>query len=436
MQKYDIRRPEAEGGGFEERYWTPVNSPVFGPGNEVAYIIHRVEDVTELVRLRQAGTEQHKQRMEGIGLLAGGVAHDFNNLLTIINGYTDLLLKCPPQDGAAVDMLRQIRSAGQRAAGLTRQLLAFSRKQILAPVVLDLNLLISELEKMLRRLIGEDIDLAAALSPDLGRVKADPTQIEQVIINLSVNARDAMPKGGKLTIETRNVVLDESYTQQYPDVRPGRYVMLAVADNGTGMDAAIRARLFEPFFTTKEVGKGTGLGLATVYGIIQQSGGHLAVSSEPGQGSTFKIYLPRCDEPLPASQSAPGAAQPAQGTETILLVEDEDGVRSIASLALQANGYTVLAARHGEEALQICHEHRGPIHLLLTDVIMPRMSGRELADRIQALRPNLRILYLSGYTDDAIVRHGVLETGTAFLHKPFTPGRLARKVREVLDEQK
>src|SRR5438445_2618391 len=210
VQKYDIRRPEAEGGGFEERYWTPVNSPVFGPGNEVAYIIHRVEDVTELVRLRQAGTEQHKQRMEGIGLLAGGVAHDFNNLLTIINGYTDLLLKCPPQDGAAVDMLRQIRSAGQRAAGLTRQLLAFSRKQILAPVVLDLNLLISELEKMLRRLIGEDIDLAAALSPDLGRVKADPTQIEQVIINLSVNARDAMPKGGKLTIETRNVVLDES----------------------------------------------------------------------------------------------------------------------------------------------------------------------------------------------------------------------------------
>jgi PAS domain S-box-containing protein len=391
-----------------------------------------VRDVTE--RKRLAAQLLHAQRMEGIGVLAGGVAHDFNNLLTIITGYSELLLSKVRRDDPSGELLREIRKAGERAAALTRQLLAFSRKQILAPQVLNVNVLVGEMEKMLKRLIGEDIDLASALDPTLGRVKADPGQIEQLILNLVVNARDAMPTGGRLTLETRNVELDRSYGETHVDVQPGPYVMLAVTDTGCGMDEATRAQIFEPFFTTKAEGKGTGLGLATVYGIVKQSGGHIEVYSEPGKGTSFKLYLPRLAEAVPSRDPIAGGFQVPRGTETILLAEDEQGVRSMIRLALEASGYTVLEARNGDEALNVCRQHTTPIHLLVTDVVMPGMSGRQLADLVAGLRPNLKVLYLSGYTDDAIVRHGVLESGMAFLQKPFLPTVLVRKVREVLDQ--
>ncbi len=372
------------------------------------------------------------QKLEAVGRLAGGIAHDFNNLLTVISGRCEILRSRVPGNAAATAEIDLIRDAGERAAALTHQLLAFSRRQVLAPKVLDLNSSIASLLPMLQRLIGEDIDLKHGAGPGLGRVKADPGQIEQVIMNLAVNARDAMADGGTLIIETRNVDLDEIYARQHAPAPPGPYVMLAVSDTGTGMTHEIQARIFEPFFTTKERGKGTGLGLATVYGIVKQSGGYIWVYSELGHGTTFKIYLPRVEEAI--AEAAPAAApRPAmRGSETILLVEDEEVVRKLAREVLESRGYRVLDARGGEEALQICERFEGTIHLMLTDVVMPRMSGRTLADKIVASRPDVRVLFMSGYTDDAIAHHGVLEVGLDYLPKPFTIESLTGKVREVL----
>jgi signal transduction histidine kinase len=373
------------------------------------------------------------QKVEAIGRLAGGVAHDFNNLLTVISGYGDLLLTRLPAGAPMRHEIDEILKAARRAAALTRQLLAFSRRQILEPKVLDLNAVVEESVKMLRRLIGEDVDLRIAPAPDLGHIKADPGQLEQVIMNLAVNARDAMPGGGKLTIETRNVELDAAYAGAHVAVRPGAYVLLAVSDSGTGMDREIMAQIFEPFFTTKGPGKGTGLGLSTVYGIVKQSGGNIWVYSEPGQGTTFKIYLPRVDEAIERPVREREAPTVPRGSETVLVAEDEAELRELVRVILQAHGYTVLAAADGPTAIEICRRHRERIDLMLSDVVMPQMSGRELAVRLAAVRPHMKVIFMSGYTSDAIVHHGVLDPGTAFIQKPFTPDGLARKVREVLD---
>ena len=379
------------------------------------------------------GQLEQAQKMDAVGRLAGGVAHDFNNLLTVILGRTDILLHpLKPEDPMRRGIELIQRTAG-RAADLTRQLLAFSRKQVLEPVVLDLGAVTTDMKDMLGRLIGEDIALLTTPTPGLGRVKADRGQIEQVIMNLAVNARDAMPQGGRLIVETANIDLDDEYVRRHVGARPGPHVMLAVSDTGTGIPHEIQSQIFEPFFTTKEQGKGTGLGLATVYGIVKQSGGYIEVDSEPGRGTTFRVYLPRLDaEPAPVDRSARPAAA-AGGTETILLVEDEEGVRELARDILRASGYTVLEARNGPEALLLCERHQGQLDMLLTDVVMPRMSGRELAERLAPLRPDLSVLYMSGYTDDAVIRHGVLGAGTAFLQKPFTPAALVLRVRETLD---
>src|SRR5256885_597626 len=370
------------------------------------------------------------QKMEAIGRLAGGVAHDFNNLLTVILSYSELLLEELPKDSSNRDDIGQIRKAAQGASELTRQLLAFSRQQVLEPKVVDLNAAVTGIERLLARVLREDIQLRCTLSADAGTVRVDPGQLEQVIMNLAVNARDAMPNGGRLTVETANVDLDETYMQARPLAAPGRYVMLAVTDTGTGMGAATQARIFEPFFTTKEIGKGTGLGLATVQGIVQQSGGFIWVYSEPDHGTVFKIYLPRVDEPASTGDAATAAQ--TRGTETVLVVEDVPAVRAVTREMLKRYGYNVLEAADGPTALQLAAAYAEPIHLLLTDVVMPEMNGRDLADRIQAARPATRVLFMSGYTDDAVVRHGILQDGIAYLQKPFTPGSLATKVREVL----
>ena len=376
---------------------------------------------------------RQSQKVEAIGRLAGGIAHDFNNLLTIINGYTELLLaRLPSQDRTSRD-INEIRKAGMRAASLTRQLLAFSRKQILEPKILDMNAIVVELEKMLQRLIGEDVRLTIAQAPGLRRIKADPGQVEQVIMNLVVNARDAMPQGGNLTLETSNVDLDEAYAARHVGVRPGAYVMLAVSDTGCGIDKESMTHIFEPFYTTKGPGKGTGLGLSTVYGIVKQSGGNVWAYSEPGRGTTFKIYLPQAEGTVDRQPRDGQRAGIARGSETLLLVEDQKELRELVREMLEMNGYTVVAAGDGLEALEICQRHEGRIDLMLSDVVMPQMGGRELAQRLATLRPEMKVLYMSGYTSNAIVHHGILDPGTVLLQKPFTPDGLARKVREVLD---
>ena len=508
VQKYDIQRPGSEGGGFEVRYWSPINTPVVVAGR-LTYIIHAVEDVTEFLREKGETAQQHSeelrtkdrqleyeiyrraqeiqevnrqlrtlqaelerrveertaeltranadltralderrrteqalvkseeqlrqsQKLEAVGRLAGGIAHDFNNLLSVILSYAEMLIGDEAFTARGRAELEEIKRAGERAADLTRQMLAFSRQQVLEPKIIDLNDILANLHKMLGRVLGEDIELKLLPARQLGLVLADPGQLEQVIVNLVVNARDAMPQGGKLTIATSNVELDQGYANDHLGVSPGPYVLLGVSDTGVGMDKATQARIFEPFFTTKELGKGTGLGLSTVFGIVKQSGGNLLVYSEPGMGATFKIYLPRAQ----GEQAARSPRTPATvtgGTETILLVEDEDQVRSVASGVLRRAGYHVLEARSPGEAILVCEQHPVRIDLLLTDVVMPKMSGRLLAERISSVRHGIRVLFMSGYTDDAILHHGVLDSGVAFLQKPLTPDALARKVREVLD---
>lgn len=378
-------------------------------------------------RLRQS------QKMEAIGQLAGGVAHDFNNLLTVISGCSDVLLTMVPAEDPKRRFLGDIRDAGERAVALTRQLLAFSRRQVLEPKVLDLNDIVGNLEKMLRRLIGEDIRLTTVLAPGLRRVTVDPGQLEQVVINLAVNARDAMPQGGRLTVETRDAELDEAYCRLHPEVRPGRYVLLSIADTGCGMPADVQTHIFEPFFTTKGPGKGTGLGLATVFGIVKQSDGFIEVKSAVDAGTCFSIYLPAGDAETPASAPDGQTGRVRHGRETILLVEDEATVRRIARVALETHGYVVLEARNGPEAIRIADTSGRPIHLLVSDVVMPEMNGRQLAEHLQGRHAGLKVLFISGYTDDAIVRRGVRTATTAFLQKPFSPLALARKVRDVLD---
>ena len=390
-----------------------------------------LRDVTDRRQLEDQFRQS--QKMEAVGRLAGGVAHDFNNLLTVITSYSQLLL----DDLGALDPrrtdLEEIRKAAAGAATLTRQLLAFSRQQVLEPKVLDLNVVVAGAGKMLKRLIGEDIELVTDLAAELGTVKADPGQLEQVIMNLAVNARDAMPMGGKLTISTRNTDVAENEGRLHGLVPAGPYALIAVSDSGVGMDEQTQARIFEPFFTTKEQGKGTGLGLATVYGIVKQSEGFIVVDSETGCGTTFKIYLPRVDLRADADVGHTAAPASLRGVETVLVAEDAGGVRTVARQVLKRHGYVVLTAADGQSALDLAGDQDGPIHLLVTDVIMPEMSGRQLADRLREARPELKVLFVSGYTDDAIVRHGILEPGIAFLQKPFTPEALARKVREVLD---
>jgi len=404
---------------------------VSDPASGVERFEGLVEDVTEQRNLENQFRQA--QRLEAVGRLAGGVAHDFNNVLTAITGYSELLLEdMGPDDAKRSDVL-EIKSAAQRAAALTRQLLAFSRKQVLQTRVLDLNEVVQTLEKMLHRLIGEDVKLELALAPALRAVRADPGQIEQVILNLAVNARDAMPRGGRLTIETADVDLDEAYAREHAGAAPGPYVMLAVSDTGIGMDAETRSHIFEPFFTTKEQGKGTGLGLATVYGIVKQSGGYVWVYSEPGRGATFKIYLPRVEAPADAVAAVTPEPPVAGGRETVLLAEDDPSVRAIVADVLTQKGYRVLRANDGQAALEMARAQAGAIHLLVTDIVMPGMTGRELAEALRAERPGVRVLYMSGYTDDAVVRHGVLEEGVPYLQKPFAPRTLASKVREVLD---
>ena len=512
VQKYDIRRPESEGGGFEERHWSPVNSPVLAEGGGIAYIIHRVEDVTEFVRLKREGSEQSQlaeelktragrmeaeiyrraqelqeanrqlrefqaeleervlartadlqraydelqrqiaerekteealfrseeqlrqsQKLEAIGRLAGGIAHDFNNLLTVILSYSDMLLHDLPSDDPRHAEITQIQRAGTRAADLTRQLLAFSRQQVLDPSNLDVNEVLTSVSNILSRVVGEDVEVKMQLGSGIGSVRADRSQIEQVIMNLVVNSRDAMPDGGRITIRTESVDLNEGLAGSHLEVSAGSYVMITVSDTGVGMDRETQERVFEPFFTTKERGKGTGLGLSTAFGIVKQSGGSIWLYSEPGAGTTFKIYLPRVRAAADVAVRPGAAVELPRGTETVLLVEDEEQVRTVAGSILRRAGYTVLQAASPGEAIAIAQRAEVPIDLLVSDVIMPKMNGRQMAERILSAQPSIKVLFMSGYTDDVILHHGVLDGGVAFLQKPLTRESLTRRVRQVLD---
>ena len=423
--------PDGSAGWFELR---------FVPVPEGACILSM--DITERKRSESAMVRMEQQlrqaqKLEAIGRLAGGIAHDFNNVLSVILSYTVFIDEALEPGEPMRDDVGEIRAAALRATDLTKQLLAFSRQQAMQPKIIDLNQVVAGSEKMLRRLLGADVALTVLPFVGLWKVKVDPSQFDQVLMNLAINARDAMPSGGKLVIETQNVNLDEDYARMHHGVTPGAYVKLAITDNGVGMDRDTQARIFEPFFTTKEKDKGTGLGLATVFGIIKQSGGHIWLYSEPGHGTTFKVYLPRTVDPesirhrsdTEQTQQQP----PARGNETILLVEDDDQVRAIAVNILRRNGYRVLEASNGGEAFMICEDHSATIHLLVTDVVLPRMSGRQLAERLTPMRPQMKILYMSGYTDDAVLQHGILESNVAYLQKPLTPDALTRKVRDVLN---
>jgi two-component system cell cycle sensor histidine kinase/response regulator CckA len=414
--------------------WRTLESTVSAIRNsdgkvEKLVIVNR--DITDRKRLEEQFRQV--QKMEAIGRLSGGIAHDFNNLLGVIIGYSEILQENTDPNDPSAGCIDEVLRAGVRAASLTRQLLAFSRQQVLEPTVLDLNTVVSDMEKMLRRLIGEDVELNTLLNHELGRVKADQGQIEQVILNLAVNARDAMPNGGKLTIQTANITMEEVDTRRYPyPFKTGRYVLLTVADTGMGMDSATRARIFEPFFTTKEKGKGTGLGLATVYGVVKQSDGYIEVHSEPNAGTLFKIYLPVVEEEITSPPVHTQAIESLSGNETILLVEDEATLRILTRNILERYGYSVLDASNGAEACGIVRANAGPIQLLLTDVVMPAMNGRDLAELLLSEMPELKVLYMSGYTGQGIGQ-GVLPPGCHFLAKPFSRENLAKKVREALD---
>ncbi len=388
-------------------------------------------ELSERQKLEAQLMQSHK--MEAVGRLAGGIAHDFNNLLMIISGHTELLTDSGTLQPAEAKSAARIQEAAQRAAKLTKQLLAFSRKQVLQAKVVDLNVVVTEIEQMLRRLIGENIELTCIKGEEIGRVKADPGQIEQVIMNLAVNARDAMPRGGKLLIRTTNFDVDTAYARRHPGMRPGAYVVLEVSDNGIGMDADTQLHIFEPFFTTKEKGRGTGLGLATTYGIVKQSNGYVAVESAPDQGSLFRIFLPRVEDAVELARAPQTRGELPRGVETILLVEDENPLRLLTRDFLEQSGYHVLDAPNGADALDVARHFRGPIHLLLTDVIMPGMSGPELAAKLRLERPDTRVVYISGYTDDALESHGLSEQGASFLAKPFTREEILRRVRDQLD---